>query len=227
MKFKNNTICVTAIISLCGLIACMMLAAPAISFAATNDPEKLLIVYYSRTGNCRLVSETLQKQIGGTIREIKDLEDRSGTLGYWHAGFDAFFDRGTTIEPAQVDLSPYSLIIVVSPVWNWKLSTPIRTFFNSHRFDGKKVILFTTANNDIRKYEQYDDTAPFIKRYFRDYIRGKSKTSRDYVIKFGGDFIKHCHLETLDKSNEQIINGTLQQISTIKAMVFPIVQAKK
>ncbi len=189
---------------------------PLSSIAQESTDNKTLIIYYSRTGKSSLISKTLQKELNAQILEIKDLEDRSGALGYAGAGFDAFFDRHTTIEPAKADLSPYSNIIITSPIWNWKLSTPIHTFIESNRFDGKNLVLFTNGNNDIRKYEQFDDSAPFLKRFFRDYIRGKSKSSRDYVTASGGNYLGHCHVETLEASDDQIISKTHAQIDKIK-----------
>ena len=201
----------------------MLLPLPSIAQESTDN--KTLIIYYSRTGKSCLISKTLQKELNAQILEVKDLEDRSGTLGYAGAGFDAFFDRHTTIEPAKADLSSYSNIIIVSPIWNWKLSTPIHTFIESNRFDGKKLVMFTNGNNDIRKYEQFDDSAPFLKRFFRDYIRGKSKSSKDYVTASGGDYLGHCHVETLEASDEQIISRTHTQLDKIKN-VFSVKTAK-
>jgi hypothetical protein len=137
-------------------------------------------------------------------------------MGYIGAGYDAFFDRHTAIAPQKADLSPYSNIIIISPIWNWKLSTPIHTFIDNNRFDGKQVIMLTTGNNDIRKYEQYDDNAPFLKRFFRDYIRGKSKSVRSYVSANGGYFIKHYHVETLEIPDKEIITKTAKHIENIK-----------
>lgn len=196
----------------------LFLLLPLPSFAADTTAGKTLIIYYSRTGNSKLISEVLQKELNAQALEIKDLKDRSGSLGYAGAGFDGFFDRHTTIDPAKVDLSPYSNVIIVSPIWNWKLSTPIHTFIDNNRLDDKTVVLFTNGNNDIRKYEQYDDNAPFLKRFFRDYIRDKSKGSRDYVTgTAGGNYVRHCHIETLEASSDQITQRTLKQIDYLKS----------
>jgi menaquinone-dependent protoporphyrinogen IX oxidase len=196
----------------------LFLLLPLPSLAADAATGKTLIIYYSRTGNSRLISHILQKELNAQVLEIKDLEDRSGTLGYAGAGFDGFFDRHTTIEPAKADLSPYSNIVIVSPIWNWKLSTPIHTFLDSNRLDGKTVVLFTNGNNDIRKYEQYDDNAPWIKRFFRDYIRDKSKGSRDYVTgAAGGNYVRHCHIETLEASQDQVMERTIKQLDNVKS----------
>jgi flavodoxin len=196
----------------------LFLLLPRPCFAAETAAGKTLIIYYSRTGNSRLISQVLQKELNAQVLEIKDLEDRSGALGYAGAGFDGFFDRHTTIEPTKADLSPYSNIVIVSPIWNWKLSTPIHTFIDNNRLEGKTVVLFTNGNNDIRKYEQYDDNAPFLKRFFRDYIRDKSKGSRDYVTATaGGNYVQHCHVETLEASNDQVLQRTLKQVDNVKS----------
>jgi menaquinone-dependent protoporphyrinogen IX oxidase len=200
------------------LVLGLHLLLPLPSLSADTASGKTLIIYYSRTGNSRLISQILQKELNAVVLEIKDLKDRSGALGYAGAGFDGFFDRHTAIEPTKADLSSYSNIVIVSPIWNWKLCTPIHTFLDNNRLDGKNVVLFTNGNNDIRKYEQYDDNAPWIKRFFRDYIRDKSKGSREYVTgTAGGTYVRHCHVETLEASPAQIVQRTMQQIDTVKS----------
>ena len=221
MRHSIDRLIKTSAVLLLGFF--LLLPLPAL--AQENTAGKTLIIYYSRTGKSKLISQVLQKELNAQMLEIKDLEDRSGTLGYAGAGFDAFFDRHTTIEPVKADLSPYSNIIVVSPIWNWKLSTPIHTFIENNRFDGKKLVLFTNGNNDIRKYEQYDDNSPYIKRFFRDYIRGKSGSSREYVTASGGNYVRHCHVETLEASDEKIISTTLRQIEDVKK-AFAVINAK-
>ena len=177
---------------------------PSVAYAADNSTDKPLIVYYSRTGNCRLIVETLKKQIDSDVLEIKDIKDRSESLGYMSAGFDSYFDRDTIIEPARPDLSSYSSIILVSPIWNWKLSVPIRTLLHQGGFSGKKVAVITTGNNPVNKYSRYGDDAPFLKRFFRDYIRGKKMLMQELVASQGARLIAHHHVETKEKTPEEI-----------------------
>ena len=198
------------------LVVAMLLSVPNICFSEEASTGNVLIIVYSRTGKSMLAAQTLKSQLGADMLEIKDLEDRSGTMGYIGAGYDAFFDRHTDIQPQKVDLSPYSNIIIISPIWNWKLSTPIHTFIDNNRFDGKQIIMLTTGNNDIRKYEQYDDRAPFLKRFFRDYIRGKSESVRSYVTEQGGYFIKHYHVQTLEIPDNEIITRTAKHVENIQ-----------
>jgi len=179
-------------------------AFPEIICPQETASEKALIIYYSRTGHCRLVVDTLKTHVNADVLEIKDTKDRSGSLGYMSAGFDSYFDRNTSIEPAKPDLSAYSTIILVSPIWNWKLSVPIRTLLSQGGFKGKKVACITTGNNPVDKYSSYGDDAPFLKRVFRDYIRGKKMTMQELVAAQGARLIAHRHVETKEKTLAEI-----------------------
>jgi hypothetical protein len=196
-------------IGICGALLMMFCAFCPDGMAEKQaDPDKPLIVYYSRTGNCRLVVETLTTHVDADVLEIKDTKDRSGKLGFMSAGFDSYFDRDTVIDPSRPDLSTYSSIILVSPIWNWKLSVPIRTLLHQGGFRGKKVAVITTGNNPVDKYSRYGNDAPFLKRFFRDYIRGKKTSMQELVASQGAKLIAHHHVETKEKTAEEIKGAT-------------------
>ncbi len=50
---------------------------------------KTLVVYYSRTGNTKLIGDELAAVLGADVEELKDRDDRSGRMGYIRAGRDA------------------------------------------------------------------------------------------------------------------------------------------
>jgi flavodoxin len=178
--------------------------------------EKVLVVYYSRTGKTKVVSDTLKNYFCADELEVKDLKDRSGVVGFLTAAYDSFFDKYTSIEPAHPDLSRYSFIILVSPVWNWKLSMPMRTFLHNNKLNGKKLLVFTTANIDIKKYEQYGNDAPFIKRYLKNYLRENSKKMRAEAAASGAKIMGHYHVETQDVSGEKIKEKTLASFQDVQ-----------
>ena len=202
------------------LCICLLLVAfvqiPVIASSAANDAEKTLIIYYSRSGKTKLISETMAKNINADILEIKDPKDRSGWWGFMISGLDAFRHVHTPIEPEKPNIAPYSVIIVATPIWSWNVSTPIHTLFEKNSFDGKKLILLTTANIHIMKYEKFGDDAPFIKRYLKGYLRDKRKAAETEVINTKGDFIGHYHFETQNKTDEQLIEQTLQCADYVK-----------
>jgi putative NADPH-quinone reductase len=99
------------------------------------------------------------------------------------------------------------------------LCTPIHTLFEKNSFEGKKIILITTANIHIMKYEQYADDAPFIKRFLRDYLRGKRETAVNEVSNSRGEFIGHYHFATKDKTDEEIKDESLKCVEYIEKII--------
>jgi len=82
------------------------------------EPEVLkksttLIVYYSRTGNTRAISESIKDTLGCDIQEIKDLKDRSGISGFIGGMIDVRENPTTDISPKEVRLENYNLLIIV------------------------------------------------------------------------------------------------------------------
>jgi menaquinone-dependent protoporphyrinogen IX oxidase len=183
---------------------------PVYVFAEGDISPKTLIIYYSRTGKTKLISETLNKQINADLLELKDPKDRSGTWGYLKSAYEAYRHQHSPIEPEQPDISLYSHIIIASPIWSWNLCTPVHTLFEKNRFDEKKLVLITTANIHIMKYEPYGDDASFIKRFLRDYLREKRDAAVNEVVNAGGAFIGHYHFETKAKTDEELIAETLK-----------------
>jgi flavodoxin len=201
------------------LVITLFLLIPICLSAGDSVDERSLIIYYSRTGKTKLVSEKLQENLDADLLEIKDPKDRSGAWGYIKSSMDAFSHRHTPIEPEKIDLSSYSFIIIATPIWSWNLSTPILTLFEKNRFDGKKVVLITTANIHIMKYEQYGDDASFIKRFLRDYLRGKREVAVSEVKNLGGEFIGHYHIATKEMTDKEIIDETMKCIDYAKKVI--------
>lgn len=195
---------------------CFLILFPLSTYAAEPVNNDALIVYYSRTGKSKVVCDAIMKNYCVDIQEIKDVKDRSGAWGFMGAAFDNVFGRYTEIEPEQPDLSGYSLIVLVSPIWNWKLSVPIKTFLKENSLEGKNLVVFTTANIDIKKYDKFEDNAPFIKKFLRDYLRESSKGMRLLAAESGAEIVKHYHVETKDVTQKQISDRTLDHFADLE-----------
>jgi flavodoxin len=197
------------------LICCIVFTIiPSKSFAKSDT----LLIYYSRTGKTELVAETLNEKKDFEILEIEELKDRSGTWGYISAVYDAFMHNHSAIKPEKIDISDYDKIIIASPVWSWNLSTPIHTLFEKNSFAGKSMILITTANIHIMKYDKFGEDSNFIKRFLKNYLRKKSKAARDEVNLSGGKFVGHYHIETKNKTKQEIINESKKCLEYVKGV---------
>ena len=203
------------------LLVTTLLMFPGYVPAEDSIEDKTLIVYYSRTGKTRLLCDALQQQINSDLLEVNPVDEeryQPGRIGYYTAAFDSVFNRYIPIEPEQPDFSPYSSIIIVSPVWNWKMSAPIRSLIhnNQGKFDGKKMVFITNANEEVTKYEMYGDDAPFLKRYFRNVLRDKCVAMKSFVESSGCEINGYHHVATEEKTDEQIVNKISSLIPDIK-----------
>jgi flavodoxin len=166
--------------------------------------DKILIMYYSRTGNTKMCCEVLQKELGADMIEIKDLKNRSSGWGFFTGAVGSMFNVHTNIDPLNPDLSSYKNIIIASPIWTGTLSTAIRTLIDKNQFDNNKVILFTTTN--AAEKEKYIE-----KSKSRATQRGAQVLGYyQLVVK------KEVNGKRIDKSRKEIIDGTLRFVPEIK-----------
>jgi flavodoxin len=108
--------------------------------------SKPLIVYYSLTGKNRIISAELKQKLNADVVELKTADDRSGIWGFIVSGYENFFDKDAELQPFTTDIAAYSPIIICSPVWLGKLSSPARTILKNPAFKGKEVYIFASFN---------------------------------------------------------------------------------
>jgi flavodoxin len=109
---------------------------------------KVLIVYYSRTGNTRFVAEKIAGKLEADIEEIIDRKNRRGAIGWLRAGMDATRRKETEIEETKHSPSEYDLIVLGSPVWNKRIPPAMRTYINKNDLSKKKIAFFNTNYSD-------------------------------------------------------------------------------
>jgi menaquinone-dependent protoporphyrinogen IX oxidase len=200
------------------LALCITLMISAAAFAASDT----LILYYSRTGYTKLISETIAKGMGADIQEIKEVgTDRAGTWGFITAGIAAFFDQHEEITPDVINLSGYKNIIIASPIWSWNLATPIHSLLSKNHFKDQKIVLVTVANIDIQKYAPYTEgKGNAVKRFLKGYLDGKKMKARDEVARTLNQFSQfkgHVHFAVEKKTLDQLAVEAQTRVEEIKA----------
>jgi len=122
--------------------------------AATG--EKILVVYFSRTGeeyglgniskgNTEIVAEIIVQRTGGDLFEIKPAQ--AYPAGYEDCKKVASREKATKARPAfvgDVDVAPYTMIFVGYPIWYGDAPQIVYTFLERHDFGGKKIVPFCT-----------------------------------------------------------------------------------
>ena len=107
---------------------------------------KILIAYYSYSGNTKEVAEAIQKEIGGDLFEIKAEgtypDEYRPMTEQAKKEIDAGFRPKLTTSVA--DMAQYDIVFIGSPNW-WGTITPqVSSFLESYDLSGKTVIPFIT-----------------------------------------------------------------------------------
>jgi flavodoxin len=106
---------------------------------------KPLVVYYSLTGKTKLVAQVIAEALNATLLEIKETKPRkSGPFIYLTGGAAAFMNRGSKINPIDVDLKQYERIFIGSPNWGSRPAPAINSFIYQTNFEGRSIIPFFT-----------------------------------------------------------------------------------
>jgi flavodoxin len=103
---------------------------------------KSLIVYYSLTGKTRLVAQAIAETLNATLVEITEKTRKLGLFVYLIGGFGAITNRGSKINPLDVDLKQYEEIFVGSPIWASRPVPAVNSFIYHTNFEGRNVIPF-------------------------------------------------------------------------------------
>ena len=124
------------------------------SNASGTGRTKMLIIYYSLTGNTKSIAEQVRKKTGGDVFEIE-------TVKTYPAEYSALTEEAKrelqtgdlpALKKNPPDMSSYDLILVGSPVWWYTVSTPVMSFLRQADFAGKKVSAFCTHEGGIGKF---------------------------------------------------------------------------
>ena len=116
-----------------------------------ETPQKALVLYYSRTGNCRAVAHAIGETLHCPVQEIKDLKNRAGLWGFISGMIDIRKRPITDIEPKAVDLSPYDTIYLGSPIWGMRFAPAITTVLEGFDFNGKRIVLFAVVAGKFKQ----------------------------------------------------------------------------
>ncbi len=96
---------------------------------------KVLVTYYSRTGNTRRVARRIARDLDADVEEIEDATDRSGVIGFMRGGKDALFHNTTKMGELEKTPEEYDLVVVGTPVWAGTMCPAVRSWLQ--RFSGQ------------------------------------------------------------------------------------------
>ena len=107
---------------------------------------KILLVYYSYTGNTKMVAEYLQSRINCDILRLEPQTPYSDDYNsVVIKGQEEVNSRFTPkLKNFDVNLGDYDIVILGSPIWWYTFSPVMRSFLTFNDLNGKKIYAFFT-----------------------------------------------------------------------------------
>lgn len=110
------------------------------------NPNKVLIVYLSRTNNTKVLAEIIHKQVGGTLvalelenpypkdyRQIVDQVVKENKIGFL-----------PPLKTKIANIQNYNVVFIGFPTWGMQLPPPMKSFLKEYNLGGKTIVPFNT-----------------------------------------------------------------------------------
>jgi flavodoxin len=112
----------------------------------TSMNKKILVAYFSHSGNTREIANQIYENVGDTIFEIQSVDlypsDYDGVVEQakkeMQSGYRPMLK--TEIE----DMESYEVVFVGYPNWWGTIPMPVATFLSKYNFSGKTIVPFCT-----------------------------------------------------------------------------------
>jgi flavodoxin len=175
------------------------------------SPDKILIVYLSRTNNTKTIAEIIQRHVGGklvaleletpypqnyreTVQQVVQ-ENESGYLPPLKTKIDS--------------IRSFDVVFVGFPTWGMKLPPPMKSFLKQYDLSGKTIVPFNTNDG-----YGIGTTFETVKE-----LCANCKVLEGFTIKGGLDTDGKAHLLKQEnaKEAENNVKQWLQRITLMKA----------
>lgn len=177
---------------------------------ARLDPQKVLIVYLSRTNNTKAIAEIIQKNVDGRLVAL-ELENPYPE-DYKKTVEQVAKENETGFLPplkTKIDsIEKYDLIFVGFPTWGMQLPPPMKSFLSQYDLSSKTIVPFNTnAGYGVgSSFDKVKELCP------------NSKILQGFSIKGGveRDGILFVMEGEKEKQTQEEVNKWLQEIKVLK-----------
>jgi flavodoxin len=108
---------------------------------------KILVAYYSRSGNTRAAVEKVRSFLNEpavTLWEIPEEGTRDGAVGWVRSCLEGIRKKTSTIAPPPFRVGDFDLVVLGTPVWANSPASAIRAFCRAGAGDFRKVAFLGT-----------------------------------------------------------------------------------
>lgn len=157
---------------------------------------KRLVIYYSYSGNTKIIAEKLKEKLNCDLLELEPLVPFSSDYDtvvneYQNNSIEA---KSVEIKEINIDLNLYDEFIIGTPVWWYTICPVVTTFLKKYDLSNKTIYLFAT-------------NAGWLGHTFIDY----KKLCPNSNIKYEQNIVFESYSSVL-KTPESEINKWIEQI---------------
>lgn len=131
---------------------------------AADGGKKILVVYFSHTGNTEKVAQLIQSKTGADIFKIETAAPYPSV--YRETTELAKQEKADNARPALKNkvenMAQYDVVFVGYPIWWYTAPMAVATFADSYDFSGKTVITFCTSGGS-----PISESTPDINKWFK------------------------------------------------------------
>ena len=106
--------------------------------------DSILVVCYSYTGISRRAAELLCSHHGWPLGQITEVVVARGA---WRCVLDSWLRRQPQIRYEGPDPADFHTVVLVAPIWMYRLAGPMRSFVARQRESLRRVAVITTMNS--------------------------------------------------------------------------------
>jgi DNA-binding transcriptional ArsR family regulator len=106
------------------------------------------VIYFSYSGVTRTIAEGIRNASGCDLIEVRTKTPYTSFTAYTTGVLRSRKGASDPIVPDEIDVSPYDLLIVGTPVWAWKPAPAMNAAVRALRgCEGKMAVIFSTCSN--------------------------------------------------------------------------------
>lgn len=158
------------------------------------SPPRILIAYFSMSGNTRLIAHDIQKMTGGDLFEIK-------TVREYGPDFDSAVEQAREelrsgarpeLQAKVTNMQTYDVVFVGFPNWVGTMPMAVFSFLEQHDFTGKTLVPFCTHGtsgisntiSDLKKLNLHAEIREHI-AFYRNDVKNAEESVRNWLRELG------------------------------------------
>lgn len=124
----------------------------------SSKPRKILVAYFSHSGNTRVIAEQIKNTIGCDIFEIQPVkaypDDYQTVVDQAKKEIDSNYKPEIKTKVENID--QYDVIFIGSPCWWGTIAPPVATFLSAYDLSGKSIVPFMTHEGSAMGHSETD-----------------------------------------------------------------------